>query len=94
MKLSLRDRLLRYLLKQHGWVSSRQIQEVVMSQSSYLPRTAIRRLQEMTESGDLEVQIRSKMAWYRTKPQESRQTILEENQKLLRFFDSYEAVKA
>lgn len=63
-KESLRDRLLRYLYNQHGWVSSGQIQRVVMENSSYQPRTAVRRLQEMVEDGLLDVQIRNKSAWY------------------------------
>ena len=67
MKQSLRSRLLSYMLRQHGWVSSRQIQQIVMQNTSYLPRTAVRPLEEMAEDGELEVQIRGKMAWYRVK---------------------------
>ena len=66
-KLSLRERLLKYLLRQHGFISSRQIQEVVMHESKYLPRTAVRRLEEMVEDGLLDVEIRGKVAWYKAR---------------------------
>lgn len=66
MDLSLKDRLIRYLRNNHGWVSSGELQKLVMEKTSYLPRTAVRRLEELAEEGILEVQYRAKNhAWYR-----------------------------
>lgn len=66
MELSLRERLVRYLRNNHGWVASGQLQKLVMEKTSYLPRTAVRRLEELAEEGILEVQYRAKHhAWYR-----------------------------
>lgn len=66
MQLSLKERLVRYLKNNHGWVSSGQLQKLVMEKTIYLPRTAVRRLEELAEEGILEVQYRAKNhAWYR-----------------------------
>jgi hypothetical protein len=56
------------MLKRHTeWVSSRELQVLILQNTGCLPRTGIRRLQEMVEDGDLDVQIRGKMAWYKAK---------------------------
>lgn len=66
--ISLRNRLLRYLIKQHGWVSSAQLQKIVLEHTSYMPRTAVRRLQELVEDGKLETKVIGKMSWFSAKP--------------------------
>ena len=65
--LSLRNRLLRYLLKQHGWVHSGDLQRLVMENTTYLPRTTVRRLQELCDEGTLEVRYENRAALYRAK---------------------------
>lgn len=64
-KMSLRDRLLKYLQKQHGWVASGDLQRLVVAHTSYTPRTAVRRLEELAEEGELEVEYRKGHAFYR-----------------------------
>jgi len=66
-KESLRDRLLRYLVKQHGWVSSATLQSLVLEHNAGLPRTAVRRLQELVEDGKLETQMQGKQSWFKAK---------------------------
>lgn len=65
--LSLKERLLRFLLARHGFVSSGDLQRVVMENTSYLPRTTVRRLQEMFEDGILERELRHGTAFYKAK---------------------------
>lgn len=65
MKLSLRKRLIRYLLKHHGWVSSGELQKLVSIHTKYTPRTAVRRLEELAECGMLRVEYRKGHAFYR-----------------------------
>ncbi len=68
MKLSLKERLYQYLLKNHGWVSSGDLQRLVMKYTTYLPRTTVRRLEELCAEGKLEVEYRKKNhAWYKIK---------------------------
>lgn len=64
-KQSLRDRLLKYLQKQHGWVASGDLQRLVVQHTDYTPRTAVRRLEELAEEGALEVEYRKGHAFYR-----------------------------
>lgn len=64
-KVSLRDRLLKYLQKQHGWIASGDLQRLVVQHTSYTPRTAVRRLEELAEEGELEVEYRKGHAFYR-----------------------------
>ena len=71
MKESLKTRLVRYLLKSHGWVASGELQRIVMENTSYTPRTTVRRLEELVNEGKLEVQYRRGHAWYRAKVQVS-----------------------
>ena len=63
-KQSLRDRLLKYLKKQHGWVASGDLQRLVVQHTDYTPRTAVRRLEELAEEGELLVQYRKGHAFY------------------------------
>ena len=63
--LSLKERLVKYLLKQHGFVASGDIQRIVMQHTTYTPRTTVRRLQELFEEGKLEREIRKGHAFYR-----------------------------
>lgn len=53
--LSLKDRIVKYIMRKHGWVSGGEIQRIVMEHTKHLPRTAVRRLQEAVEEGKLEV---------------------------------------
>lgn len=65
--LSLKERLLRHLLRTHGWISSGELQRLVVQHTKFTPRTAVRRLQELQEEGFLEREIRKGHAWYRAK---------------------------
>ena len=58
--ISLKDRIVRYLLTKHGWISGGDIQRLVMEHTKHLPRTAVRRLQEAVEEGKLEVRYTGK----------------------------------
>ena len=58
--VSLKSRIVRFLLKKHGWVSGGDIQRLVMEHTKHLPRTAVRRLQEAVEEGKLEVRYSGK----------------------------------
>lgn len=64
---SLRQRLLKYLLSSHGWVHSGDLQRQVVKYTDYMPRTAVRRLEEMVEDGELEVRYEKGSALYRAK---------------------------
>lgn len=66
--MSLRERLLTYMMKNHStWMASGELQRIVMQHTSYTPRTTVRRLQELYEDGKLEREIRKGHAWYRAK---------------------------
>lgn len=65
MKLALKDRLTAYLKKCNEWVPSGEIQRIVMNKTTYTPRTTVRRLQELAESGVLEVKMVRGHAHYR-----------------------------
>lgn len=64
-RLSLKDRLYRYLLGGHGFVASGDLQRLVVEKTKYTPRTAVRRLEELAAEGKLEVQYRKGHAYYR-----------------------------
>ena len=67
-KQPLRDRLSNYLKKRPSeWVSSGMLQRLVAQHTDYTPRTAVRRLEELAEEGELEVEYRKGHAWYRSK---------------------------
>lgn len=64
--MTLKERLLAYMLKNHTlWVSSGEIQRLVMEKTSYTPSNASRRLRELQNEGKLEVQIKRGHAHYR-----------------------------
>lgn len=66
-KLGLRERLVRYMQKNHTttFIASGDLQRIVMQHTTYTPRTTVRRLQELYEEGKLEREIRKGHAWYR-----------------------------
>lgn len=69
-KESLKDRIYRYLSNNKCWVSSGDLQRLVMQHTTILPRTTVRRLQEMVTEGRLEVEYRKKHhAFYRALPE-------------------------
>lgn len=65
MKQSLRSRLVAYLFKQHGWVSSGDLQRLVMQYTTYTPQNVGRRLRELQEDGQLEVKYINNHAYYK-----------------------------
>lgn len=67
-KIPLKTRLVRYLMKNHGWVSGRDLQMLCMKFAGATGKTASRRLQEATEEGLLEVRYIKRAAQYRAKP--------------------------
>ena len=91
MKLSLSQRLVRYLQRNHGWISGGDIQRVVAEHTTYTPQNVGRRLRELVTSGDLEVQYRSKNgvrhAYYRAIINESPEQLARQQ---VAFFDSYQ----
>jgi len=65
---SLKDRLVDYLRRHPGWMASGDLQRLVALKTTYTPRTVVRRLEELAESGKLEVEYRKRNhAWYRFK---------------------------
>lgn len=95
-KTSLRDRLYKYLLRQHGFVASGDLQRLVVAHTDYTPRTAVRRLEEMAEAGNLEVQYRKGHAYYRVAPKPYENPVqpidLAYHRELVRRFDANEEV--
>lgn len=71
MKNSLKDRLYRYLVAGHGWISSGSLQRIVADKTDYTPRTVVRRLEELAEEGKLEVQYRKGHAFYKARQLET-----------------------
>lgn len=67
MKLTLKQRLVRWLTSQKGWVPSGEIQRVVMQSTSYTPANATRRLRELAEENVLEVKQVKGHSFYRIK---------------------------
>lgn len=65
MKLSLRDRLIRYLKHNHGYIASGALQRLAAEKTTYTPRSVVRRLEELTQEGILEVQYRKGHSFYR-----------------------------
>ena len=65
MELSLKDRLVKYLQNNHGWIASGTLQRIVAEKTTYTPRTTCRRLEELVNNNKLEVQYRKGHAWYR-----------------------------
>lgn len=55
-KLSLSERLLRYLKNNHGqWFASGALQLLVTEKTNYSPANATRRLRKLAENGEIEV---------------------------------------
>ena len=70
MKLSLEKRLLRWLQNHPGYHASGDLQRLVVAETDYTPRTAVRRLEELAEEKTIEVEYRKGHAFYSaTKPQ-------------------------
>lgn len=64
-KVSLKERLVNWLRKQDCWVSSGQIQRVVMNTTKYTPSNVSRRLRELENESVFEVKYEKGHAWYR-----------------------------
>lgn len=63
--LTLKDRILRYIQRQAPkFVSSGEIQRMVVQYTKYTPRTAVRRLQELCNEAAIRVEYRKGHAWY------------------------------
>jgi hypothetical protein len=83
--MTLRDRLYRYLLKNHGYVSKGALEKLVMQHTTYTADNTGRRLRELAEEGLLEVDIRDGHAWYKAKPPKSTEELRLEG---LRMFEN------
>lgn len=65
-KLTLRERLVRYLTKHGGWVASGELQRIVSEHTTYTPQTTGRELRLLHEANTLEVKYGEKNhAYYR-----------------------------
>ena len=87
MKITLKERLVRYLQRNHGWIASGDLQRLVVAHTDYTPRTAVRRLEELAEEGELEVKYVKGHAWYRVKQEPSAADLLATNNDRLRAFE-------
>lgn len=69
-KLSLSERLARYIRNQGDWIASGTLQRLAL-EAGYTAQNAGRRLRELVEDGTLEVEYRNphNHAYYRYKPQ-------------------------
>jgi len=65
MKLSLKERLVKYLKAQGEFVASGELQRIVAAKTTYTPRTTVRRLEELAEEGILQVEYRKNHAYYK-----------------------------
>lgn len=64
--MTLKDRLVAYMQRHHTeWVASGALQRIVVEKTSYTPRTAVRRLEELAERGVLQVEYRKGHAFYK-----------------------------
>ena len=86
-ELSLKERLYRYLLKQHGFVASGDLQRIVAERTTYSPQNVGRRLRELVESGDLVVKYIKGHAWYKANETEDLKT---EAARKVAFFNAYQ----
>lgn len=64
MKLTLKNRLLNYILKQSGPVASGTLQRLVAEKTKYTPQNVGRRLRELEVEGLISVEYRANHAWY------------------------------
>lgn len=69
-KLSLSERLARYIRNQGDWIASGTLQRLAL-EAGYTAQNAGRRLRELVEDGTLEVEYRNphNHAYYRYRPQ-------------------------
>ena len=68
-KIPLKKRILAYFLKRHSiWIASNEVQKLVALYTNATPRAAVRRMQELCESGELEKKLVKNHAFYRAKP--------------------------
>ncbi len=66
--MSLQDRLQRFLERDYPrFHASGELQRIVATETDYVPRTAVRRLEELAEDGIITVEIRKGHAWYAAK---------------------------
>lgn len=66
MKLTLKDRLFRYLMARPGtYVASGELQRLTVEKTPYTAQNAGRRLRELCEDGLIEVEYRKGHAYYR-----------------------------
>lgn len=56
---TLKERLFRYLLKNHGWIASGDLQKIVAEYTSYTPQTVGRELRRLKNEGKIRVQYRT-----------------------------------
>lgn len=68
MKETLKQRIYQYFMKHHTeWISSGEIQRLVMEHTSHTPSNASRRLRELENEQKLEVSYRLGHAYYKIK---------------------------
>lgn len=71
MKLTLKNRLLRYLERKGAWIASGNIQRLVAEKTSYTPQNVGRRLRELANEGKISRRLDSHgHAWYRIRQEE------------------------
>ena len=68
MEIPLKERLVKYLQNQHGWVSGFQLQELTMQKAHQTGKTCSRRLQEAVQENLLEVRYIRGAAQFRALP--------------------------
>jgi DNA-binding transcriptional ArsR family regulator len=67
-RLSLKARLANYFRNNHSmWISSGDLQRIVMQTTSYTAQNVGRRLRELENEGVLEVEYRKNHAYYRAR---------------------------
>jgi hypothetical protein len=66
-ELSLKERLAIYFRRHPQWISSGDIQRLVMERTNYTAQNVGRRLRELENDGVLQVEYRKSHAWYRAK---------------------------
>ena len=64
-ELSLKQRLLRYLQNNPGFIASGEIQRIATEKTTYTPSNVSRRPRELENEGVIEVTYRKGHAWYR-----------------------------
>lgn len=63
--MTLKDRIYSYFRAHPEWISSGEIQRLVMKNTSYTPSNASRRLRELHTEGKLQVKYVKGHAWYK-----------------------------